>query len=367
MAISDFLSSSSTPLTSGLKHRLKAADRGFPPEGKNFLKIFVDPPDANVDVVAVHGLNPLNNSSHAVDTWASEGKLWLSDFLPKRVPRARICLFGYNSNIAFGTGSAGDNPNRPLIFICHSLGGLIIKRAMVHAKADDMYNQIWKSTFGLVFFATPQQGGNHAGFGDIVAGIVRSISRNPGNTFMATLKSNSTVLNTITDDFRQMLEDFQILSFYETRPLGSFGIVVDHKSALLGLPGTRERQIAVDADHRGICKFASEDDPRYKLVEDNIAQMIMNATSSGLKGRLSGEVACVEVANISHISGESNTITQAGHSNQSVTIGAENRTNQFGQRNRCEVEGTSNTTTQFSMEPAGIFLLGLKLLLDKWY
>ncbi len=52
---------------------------------------------------------------------------------------------------------------------------------------------------------------------------------------MAALKSNSPFLNTITDDFRQMLEDFQIISFYETRPLGSFGVVsvttlVDYES-----------------------------------------------------------------------------------------------------------------------------------------
>lgn len=42
---------------------------------------------------------------------------------------------------------------------------------------------------------------------------------------MAALSKNSTFLSTITDDFRQMLEDFQIISFYETRRLAPFGIV----------------------------------------------------------------------------------------------------------------------------------------------
>ncbi|KAI1355896.1 hypothetical protein F5Y01DRAFT_268006 [Xylaria sp. FL0043] len=386
MTMSKFFSSAKNVAAPSTRHRSMETDQRPPVNGssKNFLRILADPPDASVDIIAVHGLNPLNNQSHAEDTWTSDGKLWLGDFLPKRVPRARICLFGYNSNVAFETAAAGvreqgesllnhleqirvDNTRRPLIFICHSLGGLVAKRAMVHAKADETYKRIWESTFGLVFFATPHRGGNHAGFGDIVAEVARHVLRNPGNTFLATLKSNSHYLSTITDDFRQMLEDFQIISFYETRPLGHFGLVVDQRSALLGLPGTRERQIPVDADHRGICKFPSEEDERYKLVEDNIAQMIKNATSPGWHRRSRGEEAAgLEVGNTSRVSGESNTITQAGHTNQSVTIGIENRTNQFGQRNKCEVDGASNTTTQVSMEATGILLLGLKLLLDRW-
>jgi hypothetical protein len=71
--------------------------------------------------------------------------MWLRDFLPKKTPNARILLFGYNSNAALATSAAGvqdqaevlfsrlvrerkSAPNRPLIFICHSLGGLIVKR-----------------------------------------------------------------------------------------------------------------------------------------------------------------------------------------------------------------------------------------------
>jgi hypothetical protein len=102
---------------------------------------------------------------------------------------------------------------------------MVILKALVHAKNDATYRTIWESTYGLVFFSTPHQGGNNAGFGNVVAGITRCVSRNLGNTFMTALKSNSLFLSTITDDFRQLLEDFQILSFYETRPLGSFGLV----------------------------------------------------------------------------------------------------------------------------------------------
>ena len=62
-------------------------------------------------IVAVHGLNPANKESHAKQTWTSDEskKLWLSDsdFLPKRFSQARVLLFGYNSNVAFKTSTAG--------------------------------------------------------------------------------------------------------------------------------------------------------------------------------------------------------------------------------------------------------------------
>lgn len=62
-------------------------------------------------IIAIHGLNPTNKEFHARQTWTSNEskKLWLSDseFLPKSFPRARIMLFGYNSNVAFQTSKAG--------------------------------------------------------------------------------------------------------------------------------------------------------------------------------------------------------------------------------------------------------------------
>jgi hypothetical protein len=90
-------------------------------------------------------LNPKNTDDHARRTWTSaNNKLWLRDFLPSQLPRARILIFGYNSNVAFQTSAAGLSEHaenllnllhlerkgareRPLIFICHSLGGIIVK------------------------------------------------------------------------------------------------------------------------------------------------------------------------------------------------------------------------------------------------
>ncbi|KAI9696030.1 MAG: hypothetical protein M1836_005861 [Candelina mexicana] len=260
---------------------------------KNFLREIVKPTDPDVDIIAVHGLNPTNEEFHAEETWtaADTGKLWLKDFLPARLPRARILLFGYNSNVAFRASTAGvreqaenllnrlymkrkDAPARPIIFLCHSLGGIIVKRALVDATLNRTYESIRKATCGIAFFATPHRGGNYAKLGDVAVSIIRAVVRKPENSFMEALKHDSLFADDLVRDFRHQLEEYYILSFHETVPSKKLGLIVDDKSATLGLPGNHETQIPVDADHSSICKFSSADDDVYEQVADNIVHLV---------------------------------------------------------------------------------------------
>jgi hypothetical protein len=162
--------------------------------------------------------------------------------LPSQLPNARILLFGYNSNVAFETSTAGvweqalnllDRlaskreyaKKRRIIFVAHSLRGVVVKRALVEAKLDDTYKDIRDATYGIAFFGTPHQGGNFATLGDIAASVVRSVLQNPKNTFMEALKKDSLFSDTLADDFRHQLEDYYVLSFYETLLMRKLGLV----------------------------------------------------------------------------------------------------------------------------------------------
>ncbi|KAK3936742.1 hypothetical protein QBC46DRAFT_345329 [Diplogelasinospora grovesii] len=86
----------------------KSKDIKSKKEDPNFLRALHDPEDAEIDLVAVHGLNPTNVAFHAEQTWTAEnGRMWLRDFLPMTLPKARILLFGYNANVAFETSIDG--------------------------------------------------------------------------------------------------------------------------------------------------------------------------------------------------------------------------------------------------------------------
>ncbi|KAK4643734.1 hypothetical protein QC761_0070960 [Podospora bellae-mahoneyi] len=60
-------------------------------------------------------------------------------------------------------------------------------------------------------------------------------------------------------------------------PYGLMGIIVEKKSAVLNLPGSREKQVPVNADHSSICKFDSPDDPECQLVLGTIAEELRRA------------------------------------------------------------------------------------------
>lgn len=56
--------------------------------------------------------------------------------------------------------------------------------------------------------------------------------------------------------------------------------IVDKKSATLGLPGGREKQIALDADHANVCKFPRVDDDDYEQVADNLVDLAERAVKT---------------------------------------------------------------------------------------
>lgn len=98
-------------------------------------------------IVAVHGLG-----GHWKQTWiGASDRLWLRDFLPRQLNdsgiKSRIMSYGYDSDTAFsksvtdiddaasmlldrleGDRQSVDEKGRPVVFIAHSLGGIVVKK-----------------------------------------------------------------------------------------------------------------------------------------------------------------------------------------------------------------------------------------------
>lgn len=61
---------------------------------------------------------------------------------------------------------------------------------------------------------------------------------------------------------------------------------MDKKSATIGLPGQREQEIAVEANHRTICKFDNPENEAYQLVEPNIIRLAEEAVKASKNGQI---------------------------------------------------------------------------------
>ncbi len=53
-------------------------------------------------------------------------------------------------------------------------------------------------------------------------------------------------------------------------------IIVDKKSATLGLPGSREKLLTVNSDHSGVCQFEGDDD-KFEPVKRAIETLANDA------------------------------------------------------------------------------------------
>ncbi|KAN0110209.1 hypothetical protein V8E51_006596 [Hyaloscypha variabilis] len=247
-----------------------------------------------LDIIALHGLN-----GNQLTTWTDPKTqaLWLRDFLPKDV-KARVMVFGYDAKAAFGDGVAGVKEHargllgalgekrgrsfeakRPLIFVGHSLGGLVIKQALVIAEQETLYKQIYNSTLGIIFFGTPHQGSRLANYATAITSPLLVLANKPDAELLEFLKKDNPALKQLGDQWKAHHEKrpYDIVSFYETKTMRPFKcLVVEKGSALLTPPGkipTYEEQIPVAADHREICRFATPKDKTYRMVIQSIKRI----------------------------------------------------------------------------------------------
>ena len=112
---------------------------------------------------------------------------------------------------------------RPLIFIAHSLGGIVVKQvnpyytitlqdsvdlylqALLQARLEPRYETIRNATLGIIFFGTPHRGSDKAVYGKVLANVAQTITRKPSPRLVSALQTNSDVLLRLTLDFRFQL------------------------------------------------------------------------------------------------------------------------------------------------------------------
>ncbi|EXA32954.1 hypothetical protein FOVG_15926 [Fusarium oxysporum f. sp. pisi HDV247] len=203
--------------------------------------------------------------------------------------------FGYDSKLAFSKSRSGveafaqdllnrlrvvrsspEARNRPLMFIAHSLGGIVVKKALIMAhNGSAVYGPILKATTGIVFLGTPHRGSDLASWGFLLSNLVSitSIGKNIRKELLRSLSKDSDTLAEISRQFLQRAKSLKIMSFIEQQvesPLTT--LVVPEYSAIMGLPN--ETVLPMNAHHRGLTRFSRKTDQNYILVEAAIREVI---------------------------------------------------------------------------------------------
>ncbi|KAI3318364.1 hypothetical protein HD806DRAFT_512072 [Xylariaceae sp. AK1471] len=128
------------------------------------------------DCIAISGL-----ASHPFGSWQPKGEdktfMWIREALPRALPASRAILYGYDTTLLDSNSfqsivdlasSFIDHlkangwhlvASKPLVFLAHSLGGIILKEAFsMMAMGDDQGRVILSRFLGGVFFGVPSYG-----------------------------------------------------------------------------------------------------------------------------------------------------------------------------------------------------------------
>jgi pimeloyl-ACP methyl ester carboxylesterase len=211
------------------------------------LQLLYDRAEPTGDIIFVHGLG-----GTAMRTWSWNRDIsyfwpvWLAE--DPDLSSFRIFSFGYNSNFK----GAGTNLNtidfakdllfsmltfsgalgqrvenrtaigsKPIIFVAHSMGGLVVKKAYVLGKHDKIYAELVASVHGIIFLATPHRGAQYA---KMLNNILSTAPLGaPPKAYISELDSSSSSLQDINEQFRICCESLMLTSFFETQKT-NFGV-----------------------------------------------------------------------------------------------------------------------------------------------
>ncbi|WP_410599057.1 esterase/lipase family protein [Amycolatopsis sp. lyj-90] len=233
--------------------------------------------DPVLDVVFVHGLD-----GDALKSWSTKrkGSFW-PEWLCRDITGLSVWSLGYDAASSRWLGHAMPIQDRainllallesrgigqrPLCFVTHSMGGLVVKEMLLHAadgRAD--YTEFATATRGVVFLATP-----HTGSDIVTQAVFQALSVVYRKTkAVDALERNSAHLRQLNTRYRNWAVDqtteIEHKIFYET--LRTKGVhVVDAGSADPAIPG--QTAIPVDTNHIDICKPSTPSDLVYGQIK----------------------------------------------------------------------------------------------------
>ncbi|XP_028415090.1 protein SERAC1-like [Dendronephthya gigantea] len=253
-----------------------------------------------IDIVFVHGLrgSPFRTwrsetDDSLVQTPRNKTGCWPRDWFPVDIPRCRVVLVEYDTELSGWTSKCPSQPEvstieyrssellnklknagigrRPVVWFAHSMGGLMVKQILVDATKSSEFSSLQSNTKGVVFYAVPHKGSEIA---SMVAGKARYLFL-PSSEVKA-LQKGSEYLEVLQKNFLDLVQNnkVEVLSFAETEPakIVRDTLIVSPDSADFGVG----EFIQLPANHYNVCKPRSRCDPTYVKTVDFVKRHLVD-------------------------------------------------------------------------------------------
>ncbi|KAK6336188.1 hypothetical protein TWF696_001751 [Orbilia brochopaga] len=267
------------------------------------------------DIVAVHdlGTNPRTTwqspkaSKQDGEESPSSKPMWLRDFLPREKGlNARVIIFNHNSawethalnkslhdhggDLLFAlrrVRQTDEEKQRPIVFIGHGFGGLIIKQALVSTgedTTDEFCSNIRQQAQGFVFLGTPHRGTSFSLRWKLVS--LFGFWRGSSTSLLEVVEPGSSINQLLHDSFMSFLRGYRrldrTLCVFESMKESFYGFplthVVDKDSAIID----GSRRVGFETQHHGIQRFLSQYDENYQHILFWIRKWIQESNQDSL-------------------------------------------------------------------------------------
>lgn len=248
------------------------------------VKVLHDCPDAVIDVCFIHGLTGDRDNTWTADKQSAP---WPGTLLPQRLDKARILTYGYDAYVVRRSGVAQDYlgnhaanllkdltddragldaESRPIVFVAHSLGGVVCSKAVLLSRASRQAHirSIFECTRGIIFMGTPHRGASMANPAKVVASVLGRVT--PTNTsLLDVLRPDNPLLRDVRVSFAEIIQErscsIEVVCFCEALPLYGSLVVSQDSATLDGC-----QPYTIHANHRDMVRFASAEENGFKRV-----------------------------------------------------------------------------------------------------
>lgn len=258
--------------------------------------------ESNYHVEVGSHITRSNQSTRSSQSSLRRSSPWVTLRLRERVNIARVFLYrhrhleeGMNlkslaNDLLEQVQDIRKGSSRPLFFIAHSIGGLVVKSALVRASQKTKYQDIMDDCHGVTFFGTPHRGSSYMSMPnlkDSIQDLLQLESPLP-RSLTDEILVNNPKLKQLHEQFVDIASELRLWSFYETREclLSGSGAqftnevqftapLVSVKSAILEI--WQEDIFGVESDHAHLAAFGPDNEEILHSYLGDLAGAVLKA------------------------------------------------------------------------------------------